>query len=252
MTRALAVSPLPGEDAEAVLRRYLAGRHMLLAVDNFEHVLDGAELIAGLLAESDVLTVLATSREPLNVAAEHRFLLQPLALPAQPDRATVAEVQSAPASALFLAAARRHDAAFEVSPMTASAVAQICARLDGLPLALELAAARTAVYSVSELVGDLGDTLGEVAGAPRDAPARHRTLRATIEWSHRLLNEQERAALASSRSSPAARRSAAPGPSPAPLRRLLPPSPRRTFCFAAIKRTERLASSCWKPSGTTP
>jgi predicted ATPase/DNA-binding SARP family transcriptional activator len=196
IARALAVAPLPGEDAEAAIRRYLAGRHMLLAADNFEHVIEGAELIARLLRESDVLTVLATSREPLNLGAEHRFLLQPLAPPAQPDRATVADVQSAPASALFLAAARRHDTDFEVSRVTASAVAQICARVDGLPLALELAAAHTAVYSVSELVGVLGDAFGEVAGAPRDAPTRHRTLRATIDWSYQLLNEQERVAFA--------------------------------------------------------
>lgn len=169
---------------------------MLLAVDNFEHVLDGAQLIAGLLSESEALTVLATSREPLNVAAEDRFLLHTLALPEQPERATVAEVQSAPATALFLAAGRRQDSDFGIDVQAAPAVAGIYARLDGLPLALELAAARTALYSISEVASDLDMALSGASVGARDTPPRHRTLCATIEWSHRLLTEHERTAFA--------------------------------------------------------
>jgi predicted ATPase len=188
VTRALAVTPLPGESPRQALRRYLAGRRLLLAIDNFEHVLEAAELVAELHSTCPELALLVTSRETLNLAAEHRVIITPLAVPAI-HTATVEEIESIAGSALFLAAARRRDNHFALSTTAAPAIAQICARLDGLPLALELAAARTAVIAVEELAARLGEAVTDLGVGPRDAPDRQRTLHATIEWSYRTLDE---------------------------------------------------------------
>ncbi len=189
VARALAVTPLQGESPREALCRYLAGKRLLLAIDNFEHVLDAAELVAELSGSCRGLTVLVTSRESLNVAAEHRVIIAPLAVPA-PEAATVGEIESIAGSALFLAAARRRDGRFALSATAVPAIAQICARLDGLPLALELAAARTAVLGVEELAARLREAVTDLGVGPRDAPDRQRTLHATIEWSYRTLDKQ--------------------------------------------------------------
>jgi predicted ATPase/DNA-binding SARP family transcriptional activator len=196
IARALAVAPLQGESAEGALRRYLASKELLLVIDNFEHVLGAAGLVAELLAACPGLTVLATSREALNVAAEHRVLVAPLAISAVPDEATLADIEATAASALFLAAARRRDSQFAASPESAYVIAGICVRLDGLPLALELAGARTGVLGVEELAADLDGALKELGAGPRDAPARQRTLTATIDWSYGLLDQQQQSAFA--------------------------------------------------------
>ncbi|MGZ6601688.1 MAG: BTAD domain-containing putative transcriptional regulator [Solirubrobacteraceae bacterium] len=188
LARALPVTPLPGESPRQALCRYLAGKRLLLAIDNFEHVLEAAELLAELHATCPELALLVTSRETLDLAAEHRVLIAPLAVPAL-DTATAEEVESIAGSALFLAAARRRDVGFVVSSTAAPAIAQICARLDGLPLALELAAARMGVLAVEELAARLGEAVTDLGVGPRDAPARQRTLQATIEWSYRLLDK---------------------------------------------------------------
>ena len=188
VTRALAVTPLPGESPRQALRRYLAGRRLLLAIDNFEHVLEAAGLVAELHATCPELAVLVTSRETLNLAAEHRVIITPLAVPAI-QTATVDEIESIAGSALFLAAVRRRDNRFALSTTAVPAIAQICARLDGLPLALELAAARTEVLAVDELAARLGEAVTDLGVGPRDAPDRQRTLHATIEWSYRTLDE---------------------------------------------------------------
>jgi predicted ATPase/DNA-binding SARP family transcriptional activator/class 3 adenylate cyclase len=187
IARALAVTPLEGESPRQALSRYLARKRLLLVIDNFEHVLDASELVTGLLGACPGLALLLTSREPLNLAAEHRVIVAPLAVPAI-DTATVDEIESIAGSALFLAAARRRDHRFALSPTAAPAIAQICVRLDGLPLALELAAARTTVIDVEELAARLGEAVTDLGVGPRDAPARQRTLQATIEWSYRMLD----------------------------------------------------------------
>jgi predicted ATPase/DNA-binding SARP family transcriptional activator len=190
---ALGVQPAAGEAIADALARFCGGPSMLLVLDNFEHVLDAAPLVARLLAECPDLSVLATSREPLRLRAEHVHRVAPLATPAAD--ASPAELETAPAAALFLARARaRRPLAIDADGATA--VAAICRRLDGLPLALELAAAQLALRSPEQLATRLDDALATLTRGPRDAPERHRTLRATIDWSYQLLEADERAAFA--------------------------------------------------------
>lgn len=189
VARALAITSRPGETPRETLRRYLADKRMLLTIDNFEHVLDAADLVAELHRTCPGLALLVTSREALDLSAEHRVVVPPLAVPAL-EAPTVGEIESVAGSALFLAAARRRDSRFALSTTAGPAIARICARLDGLPLALELAAARIEVLGVEELAGRLAEAVIELGAGPRDAPDRQRTLDAAIEWSYRMLDER--------------------------------------------------------------
>ena len=194
VSQALDVTPLPGESVRDALRRVLSDRRLLVTIDNFEHLLVAAGLVGDLLTDCPAISVLATSRQSLGLAAEHCFVVEPLTVPELPEQATVGAVQSASATAMFAAAACRHDARFAVTPETAAAVARVCARLDGLPLAIELAAARTQLLGVEELATRLENELTVLGAGPRDAPLRQRTLPATIDWSYQLLDsEQQRA-----------------------------------------------------------
>jgi predicted ATPase/DNA-binding SARP family transcriptional activator len=193
VAQAVGVTPLEGESPKLALERFLAVKHGLLVLDNLEHVLSAAPLISDLLAAAPALAVLATSREPLRLRAEQRYVVAPLQVPKE---AGPVGVEQAAAGALFVERARCHDQGFELSAGNAGAVAEICRRLDGLPLAIELAAARTTLLDVDELNGRLARVLDLLRGGPRDAPDRQRTLRATIDWSHRLLREQEAEAFA--------------------------------------------------------
>jgi predicted ATPase len=196
VARALDVRPVAGETSAEALQRFLAPKHLLLAIDNFEHVLEASALVTDLLSACPRLTVLATSREALDVTAEHRFAVAPLEVPARPDAATEAEVELTAATAMFLAAARRYDSAFTLDAANAPAVAAICAKLDGLPLALELAAAQTRFFGPERLADRLDHVPAALGTGPRDLPDRQRTLRATLDWSHRLLGDEQRAAFA--------------------------------------------------------
>ena len=195
VAQSVAVVPVQNEGPREALSRFLANRQFLLVLDNCEHVLDAAGFVAELLGGCSALRVLATSRETLKLSAEHRVIVEPLAVPAQPTHATPAELEGTPAGALFVAAARRHDHHFTPNPSTAPAIAEICARLDGLPLALELAAARMAFVSVTELAAELRAAIGALGSDRLDTSPRHRTLRDTIDWSYRLLNPDQQAAL---------------------------------------------------------
>jgi predicted ATPase len=188
IAQAVDVTPLAGESPKRAVERFLAVKDGLLVLDNFEHLLPAAPLISDLLATAPALAVLATSRSALGLQAEHRYAVAPLQVPAGADPEAVGH---APAGALFVERARRHDRGFELTDGNSGAVAEICRHLDGLPLAIELAAARTTLLDVHELNDRLAPVLDTLGSGPRDAPDRQRTLRATIDWSHRLLNARE-------------------------------------------------------------
>jgi predicted ATPase/DNA-binding SARP family transcriptional activator/class 3 adenylate cyclase len=194
LVRALGVTPVSGESTREALLRFLTGKRLLLAIDNFEHVLAAAGLVAELHAVCHGLGLLLTSREALDLAAEQVVIVAPLAVPATDGGAGLAEIEATPGSALFLAAARRRGERFAIDATSAPTVAQICARLEGLPLALELAAARTAFLSIDELAAGLEQAVTDLGVGPRDAPERQQTLTATVEWSYRLLDEHQQAA----------------------------------------------------------
>jgi predicted ATPase len=162
-------------------------------LDNLEHVLEAAPIVPELLSRCPGLKLLATSREALRVEPEHRFAVAPLAVPAD---GRPAAVESSAAGALFFERARRHDGGFALTDGNAAAVAEICRRLDGLPLAIELAAARTPLLSPEELSRRLAHSLDVLGPGGRDAPPRQRTLRAAIDWSYRLLSPEEARAFA--------------------------------------------------------
>jgi predicted ATPase/DNA-binding SARP family transcriptional activator len=192
---ALAVPLLEDESARAALLRFLEGKRMLVVLDSFEHLLAGGTLVAELLAGCPGLTVLVTSREPLRLSGEHVYGVDPLALPG--DAALrPGELERFGATALFVDRARARDRTFAPSTGDTAHIVAICRRLGGLPLALELAAARVGVLSVRQLAARLERSLSVLGAGPRDAPARHTTLRATIDWSVRLLTAEEREAFA--------------------------------------------------------
>jgi predicted ATPase/DNA-binding CsgD family transcriptional regulator len=191
IAQAVGVGEAAGQPLVAALTRHLRERHVLLVLDNFEHLLEAAPLIADLLAVCPHLKVLATSRAPLHLRAEHEFAVAPMTLP--PLAATPADTAAAEAVQLFVARAQAARADFALTDAVAPAVAEICRRVDGLPLALELAAARVKLLPPHALLARLEATGGLplLTGGARDAPARQRTLRNTIAWSFDLLPPDE-------------------------------------------------------------
>jgi predicted ATPase/class 3 adenylate cyclase len=172
-----------------VLQARLRDRRLLLVLDNFEQVTVAATGVAELLQRCPGLDVLVTSREALRIRGEHVFPVPPMAVP---DRdADPAAIVATEAVALFVERARAVRPGFALTDAEARVVAEICARLDGLPLAIELAAARLNVFTVRELRDRLEGRMDVIGGGARDLPARQRTLRATIEWSYELLDADE-------------------------------------------------------------
>jgi predicted ATPase/DNA-binding SARP family transcriptional activator len=169
----------------------LAERELLLVLDNFEHVLPAARHVADLLEEAPRLSVLVTSRASLRLRGEHEFPVAPLALP--PADASPEEVAGYPSVELFASRARQVNPAIRLDEAATGAVAEICRRLDGLPLALELAAARVRLLPPEAMLGRLENRLDLLPARAHDAPARQRTLRDAIGWSYELLQEDERA-----------------------------------------------------------
>ncbi len=194
IARALNVMEEPGRPVLQTLCEQACSRRLLVLLDNCEHLLDAcAGFSVAFLLSGSAPRILATSREPLNVDCEQAFLLPALALP-DPD-ASVDDIGRAPAVQLFVERARLHAPQFAPRAPQLRAVAELCARLEGIPLALELAAARIRVLSVEQMLDKLDDHFGLLAGGSRNAPARHQTLRATIDWSYALLSESEKALL---------------------------------------------------------
>ena len=196
----LGMLEIPSESQKDTLKRGLAQRELLLLIDNFEHVIKEAPLLSELLAATSRLKVLVTSREPLRLAEEQEYQVSPLSLP-DVEKVSVSRLMASEAGLLFVRRAQMILPRFEVSESTAPVIGRICTRLDGLPLAIELAAARSKLFSPQALLERLGGRgenapLRMLAGASRDAPPRQRTLRDSIEWSYNLLTANEKLLLA--------------------------------------------------------
>jgi predicted ATPase/class 3 adenylate cyclase len=191
IAQTLALREGPGQTIEQKLTDYLEDKELLLVLDNFEQVLEAAPFVAGLLSIAPRLKVIVTSRAPLHLSGEHEYYVPPLELP-DPKRATdLGSLTRFDAGALFIERARAVKADFEVTRENAPAVATICARLDGLPLAIELAAARVRMLPPRTLLSRLEQRLTILTGGARDLPERQQTLRGAIDWSYDLLSAGE-------------------------------------------------------------
>jgi predicted ATPase/DNA-binding SARP family transcriptional activator len=174
------------------VKNHLRHKRLLLVLDNFEHVTAAAPAVGELLAAAPGLSVIATSRAILRLYGEQEYPLAPLPLPDPARLPPLADLARSPAIALFVERARAADPAFRLTPENAPAIAEICVRLDGLPLALELAAARARLFTPQAMRDRLESRLPFLAARTRDLPARQSTLRATIDWSFNLLSPAER------------------------------------------------------------
>jgi predicted ATPase len=186
----------PTRDGTKTLINYLSDKHLLLVLDNCEHLVEEcARLVAQLLGRCRTLHVLVTSREPLAIAGEVLRRVQPLPLPDLRQAMSPEQLMASPAAQLFLERAHSVKGAIEVNAPTALAITRICISVDGIPLALELAAARTRMLTVEQLADRLDHDGGVLAAANRDGSPKHRTMRATLDWSHDLLGSQEQVLL---------------------------------------------------------
>jgi predicted ATPase/transcriptional regulator with XRE-family HTH domain len=192
--RSLGATEQPAVPISEQLLAAMPGDRVLLVIDNCEHVLDAAAALVGQLLAHPSVTVLATSREPLAVPGETRWPVLALAVPAQNAQVSAAALIDVDSVALFAERAARASPQFVLSDADCGAIARICRRLDGLPLALELAAARIGGLSPQELATELDERIPLAAGAARGVPGRHSTLWSSIDWSYRLLSAAEQAA----------------------------------------------------------
>lgn len=200
IARTLSIPEAGGRPLTESLADFVRNKRLLLALDNFEQVVEAAPVVADLLQVAPQLKVLVTSREVLRVRGEHAFTVPPLPAPAETkdpgpqteDPDAQSWVFSYPAVQLFVARAQAAQADFVLTQENAPAVAAICARLDGLPLAIELAAARSRLLSPQAMLARLEPVLKFLTGGARDLPARQQTLRATLDWSYGLLDEAEK------------------------------------------------------------
>jgi predicted ATPase/class 3 adenylate cyclase len=192
IAKSLGVKEGPEQSLEESLEAYLQQKRLLLILDNFEQVLEGSPLVGDLLGSCPNLKVLATSRIPLRLYGEQEYPVPPLEVPDLVRLPPLERLTQYEAVRLFVQRARAVKPDFEVTNESAPAVAEICVRLDGLPLAIELAAARTKLLPPQALLSRLSNRLKLLKGGARNLPARQQTLRATISWSYDLLNEEEK------------------------------------------------------------
>ena len=195
IARALDVTETPGSSLGSALRKEISDKQLLIVLDNFEHILEGATLVAELLTASRGLKVLATSRTPLRLSQEREYPLDPLEVPPPTSLPPPDELALVPAVALFVERARQAKPAFALTPENARAVAAVCRKLEGLPLALELAAARVKLLTPAAMLDRLGERLKLLTGGARDLPRRQQTMRGAVDWSYDLLDERDRAVL---------------------------------------------------------
>jgi predicted ATPase len=194
IVQTLGIREAGGQSPLEILKRNLTDSlraPTLLLLDNFEHLMPAAPAVAELLATAPHLKILVTSRAALHVYGEHEFPVPPLALPDSKSTPSLEVLSKYPAVALFVQRAAAAKPGFELNAENARAVTEICARLDGLPLAIELAAARVKVLSLSAMQTRLASRLQLLTGGARDLPQRQQTLRAAIDWSYDLLSAAE-------------------------------------------------------------
>jgi predicted ATPase/DNA-binding XRE family transcriptional regulator len=191
VVQVLGLREVRGRTPSEVLQAHLQGKMFLLILDNFEHVMEAAPEVAELSQYCSNLAILVTSRAPLHIRGEQEYPVQPLALPASTRSPELEEVVGSPSGRLFVERARAASPAFELTGANTTAVASICWRLAGIPLALELAAAKTRFLDPTTLLSRLDRALS--TSWERDLPDRQKTMKATLDWSHDLLSEPEKA-----------------------------------------------------------
>ena len=187
----LGVQESPGKSLKEKLKEFLKDKQMLLVLDNFEQITEAAPMVGELLSGSLNLKILVTSRVRLQLRVEHEFILQPLLVPMD-KRLTADELKEYPSVSLFVERAQAVKPAFTLTEDNAPAIAEICRHLDGLPLALELAAVRIKLLAPQAILSRLSDSLKLLTGGARDLPARQQTMRGAISWSYDLLEAEEK------------------------------------------------------------
>jgi predicted ATPase len=183
---------LGGQPLGELLKYHLAEKHLLLVLDNLEQVLSAGPKIAELLSAAPRLRILVSSREKLHVYGEHEHPVPPLALPDMTKSPTLAVLSQCEAVVLFIQRAEAANPKFQITETAAPAVAEICVRLDGLPLAIELAAARSKLLTPQAMLDRLSSRLNALTGGARDLPPRQQTIRGAIDWSYNLLDDGEK------------------------------------------------------------
>jgi predicted ATPase/class 3 adenylate cyclase len=191
IAQALSLRERPGESLGDTLHDYLRDKRILLVLDNLEQLRDPGPVVTALLTRAASVKALVTSRAPLHLSGEHEYPVSPLAVPDIDSAETPQQLATYEALQLFLERAQAVKPEFELTSENGKSVAEICARLDGLPLAIELAAARVRILSPQALLARLSQRLTLLTGGARDAPARQRTLRDAIAWSYGLLDGGE-------------------------------------------------------------
>ena len=196
IARGLNVTEIGSAELSKKIAKFLSNGYSLLILDNFEQVISAGVQLAELINASSELKVLVTSRETLKLSIETEYQVLPLEVPSSSGGLTLEEVTKFDSAKLFVERAKTARPDLNMSERDAGTIAEICSRLDGLPLALELAANRIRILSLSQILLKLENSLALLTGGPKDKHERHRTMRSAIEWSFELLNEDERAVFA--------------------------------------------------------
>lgn len=192
IAQVLNVAEVANEPTIETLIRHLEGKHILLLLDNFEHVIEALPVLTDLLTGAPQLKIIVTSREVLHLYGEQEYPVPPLAVPANPDVLTHEQLHEFESVRLFVQHTRTHQPNFYLTEENSRIVGHLCKRLDGLPLAIELAAAQMRLLTPEIILSRLEGGLNVLGQGPRDAPAHQRTLRATIDWSYNLLSDEEK------------------------------------------------------------